>query len=167
MVSWTPFSLLLPEPQRQLLSLFIALLFYLIFSSSKHQEVPCDLFPLLYSFSCDLIQTHAFKYHLYADGSKIYIFNSDLLLDLPSSLDSHLPMGYLMGILKFTCSKTKHLIAQFHSCSFYHLVNLSPIPFSFFSESTKMMSLSCFIFVYIAINNIQKYRSGRVLICAQ
>ena len=141
LVSRTPFSLLLPEPQWQLLSLFIAFPFHLIFSSSKHYKVPSDLFPLLYLFPHDLIQTHAFKYHLYADGSKIYIFSSDLLPDLPSSLDSHLPMGYLIGILKFTGSKTDHLIAQFHSCSFYHLINLSPIPFTFFSESTKMMSL--------------------------
>lgn len=38
----------------------------------------------------DLIQTHAFKYHLYADGSKIYIFSADPVPELPSSLDSHL-----------------------------------------------------------------------------
>lgn len=91
LISRTPCLLLHPKPRWQLLlSLFIAFLFYLIFSSSKHYRVPSDPFSLLYTFPHDLIQTHAFKYHLYADGSKIYIFSADLVPELPSSLDSHL-----------------------------------------------------------------------------
>lgn len=90
LVSKTPFCLSSPQTSMAASSYSIAFLFYPIFLSSKHYRVPSDLFSLLYAFPHDLIQTHTFKYHLYADGSKIYIFSSDLLPELPSSLDSHL-----------------------------------------------------------------------------